>query len=543
MLGEDEVAGLQTPDGGRLAPAIPAPDNPSAQRPPGSEDPPLDAGETPADVAPDGGIAPPVDPPKPQLPAPDAALPCEQTPEGCNGTASPCDGPCEGEVCGDGVLSESGSEQCDGAGLTLSCNADCQLMECPEGCACTMLDGRTYATCPGERNWAEANDFCTNAGGRLAVVDDATEQHFLSSNVDVEQFAYWLGARDDVEGEWRWTGAEEFWSGGRDGAAVGGQYTNWASTEPNNNGGDPGEDCLALRARSVGGEWNDYACDAVFGTICEFERPTNERCGDGQVQPDEACDAAGGASESCDRDCTAATCGDGVLNEVAGEDCDDGNQLATDGCHECRDLGLRAHWPLDATVGPAFHNRVFAGELRGDVAGYSQEGVTFDGVDDVLVLPQGSNPPELQLETVTVATHFMLTTETTGFRPFIVRGEGVAGAHLYVGLFNQALVAGVTSDTGVVEAEVFHVVEALFGDQSWHHAAASFDGQQWILYLDGVEVDRTAGGRGPAAVDLGWAVGAFESGGSHFAGRLSDLRIYDRPLELNEIQVLAALSP
>ncbi len=48
-------------------------------------------------------------------------------------------------------------------------------------------------------------------------------------------------------------------------------------------------------------------------------------CGDGVVQSDEVCDD-GGESESCDIDCTAAECGDGVVNHSAGEQCDDSGE-------------------------------------------------------------------------------------------------------------------------------------------------------------------------------------------------------------------------
>jgi MYXO-CTERM domain-containing protein len=44
-------------------------------------------------------------------------------------------------------------------------------------------------------------------------------------------------------------------------------------------------------------------------------------CGDGLVVAGEACDDAG-ESASCDADCTAVGCGDGVLNPTAGEVCD-----------------------------------------------------------------------------------------------------------------------------------------------------------------------------------------------------------------------------
>lgn len=58
------------------------------------------------------------------------------------------------------------------------------------------------------------------------------------------------------------------------------------------------------------------------------------RCGDGVVDDGEACDD-GGESATCNADCTAAMCGDGIVNASAGEACDDGNDIAGDGCDTC----------------------------------------------------------------------------------------------------------------------------------------------------------------------------------------------------------------
>ncbi|MCA9686508.1 MAG: DUF4215 domain-containing protein, partial [Myxococcales bacterium] len=55
-------------------------------------------------------------------------------------------------------------------------------------------------------------------------------------------------------------------------------------------------------------------------------------CGDGLVLADiEECDS-GVESADCDEDCTFPTCGDGIVNELAGETCDDGNLDPTDQC-------------------------------------------------------------------------------------------------------------------------------------------------------------------------------------------------------------------
>jgi cysteine-rich repeat protein len=54
-------------------------------------------------------------------------------------------------------------------------------------------------------------------------------------------------------------------------------------------------------------------------------------CGDGELDTGETCDE-GGETATCDDDCTDVVCGDSVLNQTAGEECDDGGTVPGDGC-------------------------------------------------------------------------------------------------------------------------------------------------------------------------------------------------------------------
>jgi cysteine-rich repeat protein len=81
------------------------------------------------------------------------------------------------------------------------------------------------------------------------------------------------------------------------------------------------------------------ACTIEPGYVCDLPgggcRPEN--CGNGSVEPDEACDGAG-ETALCNDDCTLAVCGDGRMNQSAGETCDDGDATSGDGCAESCDL-------------------------------------------------------------------------------------------------------------------------------------------------------------------------------------------------------------
>jgi MYXO-CTERM domain-containing protein len=60
-----------------------------------------------------------------------------------------------------------------------------------------------------------------------------------------------------------------------------------------------------------------------------------QSCGDGSVQPSEACDSFGANTADCDSDCTLPECGDGILNTAAGEACDSEGEDTADCNSDC----------------------------------------------------------------------------------------------------------------------------------------------------------------------------------------------------------------
>ncbi len=105
--------------------------------------------------------------------------------------------------------------------------------------------------------------------GYLTTVTSANENAFIFSKLVGQG---WMGANDTaVEGDWRWvTGPETdtaFWSGVGDGSAVGGEYNNWASGEPNQSGGN--EDYAHFFST---GTWNDFpeSNNTISGYIVEY---------------------------------------------------------------------------------------------------------------------------------------------------------------------------------------------------------------------------------------------------------------------------------
>jgi cysteine-rich repeat protein len=97
------------------------------------------------------------------------------------------------------------------------------------------------------------------------------------------------------------------------------------------------------------------ACLDFVGTTCVLWDATcacaiAPACGDGNVDPGEACDDAG-ESATCNADCSLSACLDGVLNVTAGEACDDGAESAT--CNADCSAAVCGDSVLNVTAGEA----------------------------------------------------------------------------------------------------------------------------------------------------------------------------------------------
>ncbi len=77
--------------------------------------------------------------------------------------------------------------------------------------------------------------------------------------------------------------------------------------------------------------------NTVDGDGCSADCSSDETCGNGTVDPGEVCDDGNRMSgDGCRADCQSAeVCGDGITDWQAGELCDDGNDDPLDGCVDC----------------------------------------------------------------------------------------------------------------------------------------------------------------------------------------------------------------
>ncbi|XP_028293329.1 CD209 antigen-like protein E [Gouania willdenowi] len=114
----------------------------------------------------------------------------------------------------------------------------------------------------GDRNWAQAREFCQLQGGDLTILDSKDKQNATvtylrrTQNLSKTLKGFWIGLTDSAkEGTWKWV----------NGNFLGDGY--WNDGEPNNANN---EDCVSVYARqNFFKAWNDERCTSSLKWICE----------------------------------------------------------------------------------------------------------------------------------------------------------------------------------------------------------------------------------------------------------------------------------
>jgi cysteine-rich repeat protein len=266
----------------------------------------------------------------------DASERCDDGPRNSDVVPDACRRGCVPAACGDGVVDVARDETCDPPGGT--CGVDCQVMFCGNG----TLDG------------TEVCDDGNNLGGDGCSPDCRSDESCGNGRVDA------------VVGEMCDCGADE--ASRPDGCAApngdpAGPCTEACLSRYCGNGvTDPGEVCDDGNLGSGDGCspdcLSDESCgngrvDAVVGETCdcgadEASRPAHcaarngdpaspctddcrsRYCGNGELDPGEVCDDGNlGSGDGCSPDCLSdESCGNGIADYAAGEECDCGDDPA-----------------------------------------------------------------------------------------------------------------------------------------------------------------------------------------------------------------------
>jgi len=200
--------------------------------------------------------------------------------------------------------------------------------------------------------------------------------------------------------------------------------------------------------------------------------------------------------------------------------------------HHDRD-GL-LHWPFDATGGTVIHDRV--GGIRGEgsnltVTDESVRGsaIEFDRAERSRLETEVQAPEEFTVSTWINPTA-LDTTEENDFRDIVRSGNG-----LFIVLEENGRVSLRMPGT---DAPVKRGGDVTV-DQ-WHHIAATYDGREYTLYVNGTRVANGTAQQGSPSWDRHLRVGSGPNPLHIFDGSIDEFRIYDRALGADAVQNLAS---
>ena len=197
--------------------------------------------------------------------------------------------------------------------------------------------------------------------------------------------------------------------------------------------------------------------------------------------------------------------------------------------------GLVGAWGFDEASGPSAADasgRGNAGTIAGatrTASGRFGGALTFDGVNDLVTVPDAAS---LDLTTgMTLEAWVNPTALGTAWRTAMLkeRGSGLAYAlYAHDGAGHNAGYAFTGAERGVASPAALPL-------NAWTHVATTYDGTTLRQYVGGVQVASTA-----VSGALTVSTGALRFGGNNvwgewFAGRLDELRVYNRALTAAEV--------
>jgi cysteine-rich repeat protein len=265
--------------------------------------------------------------------------------DGNNTSGDGCSADCvSDERCGNGIIDEALGEICDDGNnldrdtCPSSCKYDCEFEEVG------------YLVCHDALRWQEARDACQRYGRDLVIIGDTNENSRVR---DLLSNDFWIGLSDGAqEGTFRWV----------DDSAL--SYQAWAIGEPSDSWDDRSEDCVQVSHQQPG-QWDDSPCDMQLAFICEPSDCTDCRCGNGQVEPGEACDDGNAApGDGCDAACRLEFRPESEPNEDGTPEVGDsfeGNDFSTANANG----PYEADTYIAATLAPAGDEDVFMVTNRG----------------------------------------------------------------------------------------------------------------------------------------------------------------------------------
>ena len=200
---------------------------------------------------------------------------------------------------------------------------------------------------------------------------------------------------------------------------------------------------------------------------------------------------------------------------------------------------LVGHWPFNGNAndesGNGHDGTVFGATLTADRFGNGNSAYAFDGIDDYIEV--ASFAIIATRSSFTIAAWF----KTSSSASQVIYGESEdKGVEDFV-LLEKHGGGSVRLDLRFDDNSTFDLgASTTLEDGNWHHVAATRDGDNYKIYVDGREensdnVSGTSFSIDHALIGSGWSESAPTD---HMEGAIDDVRLYDRALSAEEIAAL-----
>jgi hypothetical protein len=204
-------------------------------------------------------------------------------------------------------------------------------------------------------------------------------------------------------------------------------------------------------------------------------------------------------------------------------------------------MGLISRWSLEEGTGTAAADSVGGnpGTLSGAVwvkPGFaeakSKAAVHFDGSDDFVELGVKNLPANNRPQTVAFWFRTAAAPGGNAANIAVSLTNGTAsGSRLKMGLHNGAVAAWKSGSDNLVATPAPAI-------NVWHHYAYTFDGTTNLLYVDGVEKNRSTTAPDPGPVSNA-RMGSGHNNAENFGGDVDELRVYSRAITAAEVLALS----
>lgn len=210
--------------------------------------------------------------------------------------------------------------------------------------------------------------------------------------------------------------------------------------------------------------------------------------------------------------------------------------------------GLVGHWKLDGNAKdstPYSNDGVVSGATATtDYEGTANGAMSFNGTNQyVRILANSALKPTVQItvatwlnpSNITSSAYQSVVSSTEGGSYQIAIGGTVGSANCPVNsLCFQVMIGG--------GYKAVYIDKSALSNGSWYHVVATYDGSSVKLYVNAALVNSTAASGSISEVNTSLCLGnealSTSCSGQYFSGSLSDVRIYNRAINANEVQAL-----